>query len=65
MVPPNDLKTTRTGSVYQVEDIVTRDGALLLRGGEKISNPRQFQPLSESASPLSRLPADRLIRRGK
>ena len=63
--PPNDLKTPRTGSVYQVEDIVTRDGALLLHSGEKISNPRQFQPLSESISSSPRLPADRLIRRGK
>jgi len=60
---PTNLFTQRTGELYQVEDVVVRDGTLVTRDGSELSPTQEFKAIPEQ--PATKMPAGRLIRRGK
>ena len=59
---PTNLSARRSGELYQVEDVVLRDGQLETRSGTKL-NPAQLFKAPPEMSPPQPV-AKRLMRRG-
>ncbi len=55
----------RTGDIYEVDDVVTRDGKLLTRAGEAPGEPLAFKSPEPETAPAPTLARDRLVRRGE
>ncbi|MDB6123177.1 MAG: hypothetical protein JWQ71_2170 [Pedosphaera sp.] len=61
---PEDLSARRTGSLYQVDDVVLHDGKLTTREGKALNEPLAFKTAETNSVPVPS-PGNRLIRRGK
>jgi hypothetical protein len=61
---PNDLHARRTGPLYEVDDVIMRDGKLATRDGKMPEEPQAFI-LSEPEPQPMETSHDRLVRRGK
>ncbi|MEO5802118.1 MAG: hypothetical protein ABIR24_01205 [Verrucomicrobiota bacterium] len=53
----------RTGELYQVDDLTARDGQLITRSGEQVSDPLEFKPDPQLAR--EKIKQQRLMRRGE
>jgi hypothetical protein len=60
---PTNFLTRRSGELYQVEDVFVRDGRLIKGGGSELQPGQEFQAIPEKSA--TRVPAGRLIRRGR
>jgi hypothetical protein len=55
-----------TGDLYEVDDVVTRDGGLLTRAGGSLGEPLAFKsPDPEETAPVKVASRERLVRRGQ
>jgi hypothetical protein len=54
----------RDGEVYRVENVFTRDGKLVTRGGDELKPTTEFQPV-ETKTVTSPVDNERLMRRGE
>jgi hypothetical protein len=61
---PDDSGVQRTGDLYQVDDVVLRDGQLTTRVGDALSKPLEPKTLEPETVPAESS-RDRLVRRGK
>ena len=63
-VYPDDVQKRRTGPLYEVDDVIMRDGKLMTRDGKAPDAPQAFK-VSEPETPATEVSRDRLVRRGK
>jgi hypothetical protein len=61
---PDNPATRRTGDLYEVDDVVLRDGKLSTRDGKSLSAPVAFNLTEPETAPVV-ASRDRLVRRGK
>ena len=61
-----DGNATFTGNLYEVADVVTRNGDLLTRAGGSLGEPVAFKsPDPEETAPVKVASRERLVRRGQ